>query len=135
MPSDYRYVQGRGYVANIGGKEVVYDRDELPELLKRLEDEKKKPTQSSPSNDDYEHVQGVGYVAYIDGKKMIFDEGELPKLKELLQKKKEEVKEKFPHIQTPEIMNKPEEELSFKEYLARNIHRYPDLSYVFDKKK
>lgn len=135
MPSDYRYVQGRGYVANIDGKEVVYDRDELPELLKRLEAEKEKPKQTPVSDDEYEHVQGVGYVAYIDGKKMVFDEGELPKLKELLQKKKEEAKEKFSHIQTPEIMNKPEEELSFKEYLARNIHKYPDLSYVFDKKK
>jgi hypothetical protein len=131
MPSDYRYVQGRGYVANINGKEVVYDRDELPELLKRLESEKKKQTTVS----DYEYVQGVGYVAYIDGKKIIFDEGELPKLKELLQKKKEESKEKVSHIQTPEIMDKPEEELSFKEYLAKNIHKYPDLAYIFDKKK
>jgi hypothetical protein len=36
MSKDYEYVDGIGYVAYIDGKRVVYDRDELPELLERI---------------------------------------------------------------------------------------------------
>ena len=83
--NDYRYVEGRGYVANIDGEEVVYDRDELPELLERI-------------------------------------------------RKSKENKNKFAHIQTEDIMSKPDDKLSLKEFIAKHIHNHPELAYIFDKK-
>jgi hypothetical protein len=84
---------------------------------------------------DYEYIEGIGYVAHIDGQRVVYDRDELPELKERLRQNEEKYREQFKHIQTPEIMNKPEDELSFKEYIARNIHKHPSMAYIFDKKK
>jgi hypothetical protein len=85
----------------------------------------------SESEDDYEYIEGIGYVAYIDGKRVVYDRDELPELKERLAKEKE----KFTNIQTPEIMDMDEDKLSLKQYIARNIHKFPELAYIFDKDK
>jgi hypothetical protein len=72
---DYKFIPGRGYVANIDGEEVVYDIDELPELLERISASKNKINKEKPTED----------------------------------------------------------RLSFKEFLAKNIDKYPDLAYIFNK--
>ena len=86
------------------------------------------PVSESKTEDDYEYIDGVGYVAYIDGKRVVYDRDELPELKERLAKERE----KFTNIQTPEVMDMDEDKLSLKQYIARNIHKFPELAYIFD---
>ena len=76
IEKEYRFIPGRGYIANIDGEEVVYDIDELPELLERIKKSKENQTTHKDS----------------------------------------------------------EEKISFKEFLYKNLDKYPDLAYIFDKK-
>lgn len=70
---------------------------------------------------EYKYIPGRGYVANIDGEEVVYDMDELPELIERLKKNKERDK------------NKSSEQISFKEFIRKNIDKYPDLAYIFDK--
>lgn len=71
---------------------------------------------------DYKFIPGRGYVAVIDGEEVVYDIDELPELLERIAASKNKTKE------TPS-----DDKISFKEFLAKNLDKYPDLAYIFNK--
>lgn len=77
------------------------------------------------SNKDYRYIQGRGYVANIDGEEVVYDMWELDELKE--------------RIRASKLSNTPSENdtetQSFKEFLYKNLDKFPDLEYIFNKEE
>jgi hypothetical protein len=61
LKKEYRYIPGRGYVANIDGQEVVYDYEDLPELIERI----KKSKESKPEPKEEEDDRPVSFKEFL----------------------------------------------------------------------